>query len=107
MAIASSLNARTLVAVVALLSLPCATLCSPSSPPNATTSNGTYVGRYNAEYEQDFFLGIPFAQPPVGDLRFANPTPLTTSFDGIRSATEYSPQCIGYGVSTNRIVSEP
>ena len=71
-----------------------------TTPPHATTLNGTYVGRYTAEYDQDFFLGIPFAQPPVADLRFANPRSLVGSFSGVRNATEYSPQCVGYGVST-------
>ncbi|EPT02238.1 hypothetical protein FOMPIDRAFT_1059299 [Fomitopsis schrenkii] len=89
-------NPRALLVAVALMSFPSATFCW-SSPPNATTRNGTYVGRYNAEYDQDFFLGIPYAQPPVGDLRFANPQSLDSSFDGIRYATEYSAQCIGYG----------
>ncbi|KAH9837051.1 Alpha/Beta hydrolase protein [Rhodofomes roseus] len=65
--------------------------------PNATALNGTYVGRYVAEYDQDFFLGIPFAQPPLGDLRFAHPHSLNTSFDGTRDATSYSSECVGYG----------
>lgn len=34
------------------------------------------------------FLGIPFAEPPVGDLRFRNPVPATL-WSGIRQATEY------------------
>lgn len=94
-----------------LLAVAVALWCSISStvgcstPPTATTLNGTYAGRYNAEYDQDFFLGIPFALPPVGDLRFANPRSLTSSFDGTRNATEYGSQCVGYGVSPNRIFS--
>lgn len=70
-----------------------------ATPPNATTLNGTYVGVYNAEYGQDFFLGVPYAQPPLGALRFANPRSLNTSFDGLRDAKEYSDECVGYGVS--------
>lgn len=36
------------------------------------------------------FLGIPFAQPPVGDLRFAAPVP-AAPWDGIRDATALGP----------------
>lgn len=36
------------------------------------------------------FLGIPFAQAPVGDLRFAAPVP-TQPWDGVRDAVEYGP----------------
>lgn len=34
------------------------------------------------------FLGIPFAEPPVGDLRFAAPV-RHRAWDGVRDATEY------------------
>ncbi|MBW9095750.1 carboxylesterase family protein [Microbacterium jejuense] len=34
------------------------------------------------------FLGIPFAQPPVGDLRFAAPVP-AQPWQGVRDALEY------------------
>jgi hypothetical protein len=33
-----------------------------ASNPTATVRNGTYTGRYNPEYNQDFFLGVPFAK---------------------------------------------
>jgi para-nitrobenzyl esterase len=36
------------------------------------------------------FLGIPFAQPPVGDLRFAAPRP-ARSWDGVRDAAVFGP----------------
>ncbi|KAK7712411.1 hypothetical protein SLS64_004795 [Diaporthe eres] len=61
--------------------------------PTATVKNGTYIGVYNPEYNQDFFLGIPYAQPPVGDLRFRNPVSLNSSWQAPADATEFSPAC--------------
>lgn len=65
--------------------------------PTATTKNGTYVGVHSAQYDQDFFLGLPYAQPPVGDLRFRVPKSLNSSWSEPRTATEYSNECVGYG----------
>lgn len=70
------------------------------SKPVATVQNGSYYGVLNPTYNQDNFLGIPYAQPPTGDLRFRAPQPLNESWDGLRNATEYSPQCFGYGSDT-------
>lgn len=64
--------------------------------PSVTVLNGTYYGLHNTHYNQDFFLGIPFAQQPVGDLRFQIPRQLNTSWSVPRNATEYSPACVGY-----------
>lgn len=36
------------------------------------------------------FKGIPYAAPPVGELRFAAPAPVP-QWDGVRDATEYGP----------------
>lgn len=71
-----------------------------ASAPSVHLDNGTYIGVHNEQYAQDFFLGIPYAQPPVGPLRFASPQPLKESFDEPRSATEYGLMCIGYGSDT-------
>lgn len=68
--------------------------------PTAHVRNGTLTGYHQPNYDQDYFLGIPFAQPPVGDLRFRPPMPLNETWSGSRNATEYSPQCIGYGMDT-------
>ncbi|KAK8218017.1 Alpha/Beta hydrolase protein [Phyllosticta capitalensis] len=65
--------------------------------PTASTKNGTYVGVHSAEYNQDFFLGVPFAQPPVGDLRFRIAQSLNSSWTGTHEATAYSDECVGYG----------
>lgn len=67
----------------------------------ATTKNGTYQGRYLAEYNQDLFLGMPYAQPPVGDLRFRWPQSINTSFDGVRDASQYGYSCMQYHTTFN------
>lgn len=74
-------------------------LAQSGSGPQVTIKNGTVEGKHVASLNQDLFLGIPFAQPPVGDLRFQNPQSINTSWPEIKNATEYGPSCVGYGVS--------
>ncbi|KAL4979354.1 Alpha/Beta hydrolase protein [Aspergillus desertorum] len=69
-----------------------------SRVPTALVKNGTYEGVYSPEYNQDFFLGVPFAQPPVDDLRFRLPQSLNATWEGTRDAKGYSPLCVGYGL---------
>lgn len=44
------------------------------------------------------FLGLPYAQPPVGDLRWRPPRP-ATAWTGVRPATAFAPACPQRGVS--------
>ncbi|KAI9164201.1 Lipase 2 [Paramyrothecium foliicola] len=55
---------------------------------------GTVVGVHNSEYDQDFFLGVPYAAPPVGQLRLKQAVshPLWTC---PLKATSYGPRCYG------------
>ncbi|KAL4094141.1 hypothetical protein PRIC1_009805 [Phytophthora ramorum] len=68
-----------------------------SDAPTVTIKNGSYYGVYQDTYDQDLFLGMPFAQPPVNNLRFRNPEPLNATWSDVRNATQYSPECYGYG----------
>ncbi|KZM22931.1 hydrolase [Ascochyta rabiei] len=68
-----------------------------STGPTAHLRNGTYQGVYSPGYDQDYFLGIPYAQPPVGNLRFRSPVSLNQSWSGVKPATQYSGECYGYG----------
>ncbi|KAL5115743.1 hypothetical protein ACEQ8H_006351 [Pleosporales sp. CAS-2024a] len=65
--------------------------------PTARVKNGTLLGVHSKEYNQDFFLGVPYAQPPVGNLRYRLPASLNQSWSGIRLATVSSSECYGYG----------
>jgi para-nitrobenzyl esterase len=57
----------------------------------ADTQAGRVRGRWRADaagHRSAAFLGIPFAEPPVGELRFAAPAP-HPSWEGVRDALEY------------------
>jgi hypothetical protein len=75
-----------------------ASSCPSPHAPTVTVRNGTLKGAHSAEYDQDFFLGIPYAQPPLNDLRFRAPYSLNSRWQGAKDAVKYSPECVGYGV---------
>ncbi|KAJ7056156.1 alpha/beta-hydrolase [Mycena amicta] len=60
--------------------------------PSVTIKNGTVLGVDLPQFSQALFLGIPFAQPPVGDLRLRPPRSINASF-GTLDATAYGPHC--------------
>lgn len=57
--------------------------------PTVALRNGTYQGYHLPKQGQDVFLGMPYAQPPIGDLRFREPQPLNTTWAHVKPATEY------------------
>ncbi|RVD87381.1 uncharacterized protein DFL_001617 [Arthrobotrys flagrans] len=65
----------------------------PSSP-KAYIRNGTVFGRHSPEWNQDFFLGIPYAKPPVGANRFRPPQYITQPQDFQAKETGF--WCYGY-----------
>ncbi|KAK7987426.1 phosphoglycerate mutase-like protein [Apiospora arundinis] len=67
------------------------------SAPRAQTINGTYEGLHLPDWDQDAFLGMPFAQPPIGPLRWRWPQSIDASFAGVRNATAYGHSCMQYG----------
>ncbi|KAI9735357.1 MAG: hypothetical protein M1818_006552 [Claussenomyces sp. TS43310] len=72
---------------------------APASGPQALvhTTQGTIGGYYLPELRQNVYLGVPYAQPPIGRLRFAQPQPINESWQGVKSATSHGPSCYGFG----------
>jgi hypothetical protein len=62
----------------------------PSQEPVVTTADGAVRGKTVAATRE--FLGIPYAAPPVGALRWQPPQP-PKPWSGIRAATSYAPHC--------------
>ena len=73
----------------------------PAPDPTANTLNGTFIGGHNETWNQDYFLGLPYAQPPVGNLRFRPALSLNESFE-TRDAKEYGASCMQGKVSCPR-----
>ncbi|KAK7795708.1 hypothetical protein U0070_000865, partial [Myodes glareolus] len=68
----------------------------PSSPPIVNTVQGKVLGKYVSleGFPQPvaIFLGVPFAKPPLGSLRFTPPQP-AEPWSFVKNATSYPPMC--------------
>jgi para-nitrobenzyl esterase len=92
--------AAVLVTAVACTSATATTGTSPShgSGTSAVRGGGLVVGtaggavRGKTVAATDEFLGIPYAAPPVGPLRWRPPQP-PAAWHGVRTATSFAPHC--------------
>lgn len=58
-----------------------------------TLASGRVQGTSNGDHTVRIFKGIPFAAPPVGDLRWKPPQP-APSWSGVRPADKFGPACL-------------
>lgn len=73
---------------------------SSGQPPTVTITNGTVQGARCPSTDVNAFLGIPYAQAPVGALRFAPPRPYNQTFaGGTLNATRPPPACIQFNAA--------
>ena len=79
--------------VLALLALwPMAASAAPTAVTESGVLTGTYADGLN------IYEGVPYAAPPLGDLRWREPQPVRP-WTGTRDATEFAPACMQKGVS--------
>ncbi|XP_018575290.1 juvenile hormone esterase-like [Anoplophora glabripennis] len=66
--------------------------------PIVATKQGRLKGFFGTDIDGGriiSFLGVPFAKPPLGELRFKDPLP-AEPWDGIKDATKDGNNCYGY-----------
>ncbi|KAI4870486.1 alpha/beta-hydrolase [Hypoxylon rubiginosum] len=66
--------------------------------PVVSVRNGSYEGLYLPAFDQDVFLGMPYAQDTGGANRFRIPQSLDKAWDGARAAKAYGPGCPDYHI---------
>ena len=73
-----------------LLAVPTGVLCQAAGP-RVKTRQGVVEGKQDAAVRA--FLGIPYAEPPVGELRWRPPVQ-AAHWDGVRKATDFGAHCL-------------
>ncbi|MCW5967731.1 MAG: carboxylesterase family protein [Blastocatellales bacterium] len=66
------------------------------------TSDGEVEGRADAAGVVRTFKGIPFAEPPVGDLRWKAPQPVK-GWKGARKADQFGPRCMQRAIFSDMV----
>ncbi|MEM5516278.1 carboxylesterase family protein [Henriciella sp. AS95] len=77
------------VAALGLIAAGCTT--TGSGLPDGTVQTGSGLIAGATENGMPVYRGVPFAKPPVGDLRWKPPQ--AVSWDGVLDATEFGPAC--------------
>jgi len=79
-------------------------LLAASSAPKVKTHSGEIEGKVDGQVHA--FLGIPYAQPPVGDLRWKPPVPVA-KWSGVRKATDFGSHCLQGKVFGDMVFHDP
>ncbi|GGH11941.1 carboxylesterase/lipase family protein [Silvibacterium dinghuense] len=70
------------------------------------TNKGKVQGAPTSDGQVIAFKGIPYAAPPVGDLRWKPPIP-AEKWNGIRQATEYGSHCVQTNPFPDMVFHDP
>jgi len=79
-------------------------LRAASSTPQVKTHSGVVEGKDDGKVKS--FLGIPYAQPPLGDLRWKAPVPVA-KWKGVKKASEFGSHCMQGKVFGDMVFHDP
>jgi para-nitrobenzyl esterase len=68
-------------------------LIACTSPPDVNVNGEQLTGEHLGDTGVAVFRGVPFAEPPLGELRWRAPQPLQTRMQS-RDTTEFAPACM-------------
>ncbi len=88
----------------ALLAMSAVMSGAATSAPQVKTQWGAVEGKDDGMIQA--FLGIPYAAPPVGDLRWKPPAP-PAKWDGVRKATSFGSHCLQGNVYGDMVFRDP
>ncbi|KAI0525789.1 Alpha/Beta hydrolase protein [Xylaria bambusicola] len=72
-----------------------------AASPVVRVLNGSYEGLYLPSFQQDVFLGVPYAQDTAGANRFRVPQSLEETWTGVRKAKVYGPACPDHEIAAD------
>lgn len=78
-------------AITACVLSHCIAFAAPPAP-TVKTTQGEATGKWIMDGTQKAFLGLPYAAPPSGELRWKAPQPPST-WKGVRDATKFGARC--------------
>jgi para-nitrobenzyl esterase len=79
--------------LAATILLAAAFVNAAAAPDRVRTADGVVEGAGRQGSGVRVFRGIPFAEPPTGDLRWREPRPVK-GWQGVRRAAEFGPRCM-------------
>jgi len=83
----------TILSTLFFMVISSATVGSAFAQDRVKTANGIVEGSSAESPGIRVFKGVPFASPPVGDLRWQPPQPVK-NWKGVRNATQFGPRCM-------------
>jgi para-nitrobenzyl esterase len=104
-------NGTRIAGLIVLLLIACSRPEAPPAPPSAdaaskrTTNGGEVVG-FVGSYGSHVWLGLPFAKPPTGDLRWRAPRP-PEPWTGTREALAFGSPCAQFASPLGGVEAEP
>jgi para-nitrobenzyl esterase len=97
---------RFVLVFTALFALVAASAAAAGDSTVVKTDTGSIRGKLSADGQVRIFLGIPYAAPPVGSLRWQPPQP-AQKWQGVRDATDFGHRCIQTNVFQDMVFRDP